>query len=499
MVNKYYNFINGEWVKPENNEFYDVINPFNQKVIAKVAKSNEEDTKKAIEVARGAFDCGIWSSKLTSERAAVLWNLADLVQKNLDRLARLESMNQGKTIKYARDSDFPFIVDNLRFFSGISRMLDGKAAHEYSGMGTSLIKREPIGVCAGIVPWNYPLYIAVWKLAPALAAGNTVVIKPASYTPLTLLEFAKLTKQAGIPDGVFNVVTGEGEVVGSELARNSDVDMVSFTGDTNTGKKIMELASKNIKKVHLELGGKAPMIVLPDADLEMTAEGACVGGYWNTGQDCTAVTRVYVHEKQHDKLVKMMVKIAKRFRLGNPLDKNTDMGPLVSKKQRNRVENYIETGIDEGAKIECGGKRPKNKLLEKGFFIEPTIFTNLEHHSRLCKEEIFGPVITVYKYKKVDEAIEKANDVVYGLASSVYGCNIADCIKVANKLNFGTVWINEHGILASEMPHGGFKQSGFGKDLSLYSFDEYTRLKHVYIDLTKLKRRSWHYTVYGKP
>ncbi|HLD42352.1 MAG TPA: aldehyde dehydrogenase family protein, partial [archaeon] len=347
-----------------------------------------------------------------------------------------------------------------------------------------------------IVPWNYPLYIAVWKIAPALAAGNSLVVKPASLTPLTLLEFTKLAEKAGIPKGVFNVVTGSGEIMGEELTRNKKVDMVAFTGDTETGKKIMASASSTVKRVHLELGGKAPLVVLPDADIETVAQGAVVGGFWNTGQDCTAVTRVLVHEDKYEQVSKTMAQKAKQFRLGDPLNKNTDMGPLVSGKQRERVENFIQKGVEEGAKVLTGGKRPEK--LKRGFYLEPTILKDTTQDMTVCMEEVFGPVIAVYSYSKLGEAIEQANSVDYGLAASVYGKDITACMKVANQLDFGTVWINEHGILVSEMPHGGFKQSGFGKDQSLYSFEEYTRIKHVYIDLTGQARKPWHYTVFGK-
>jgi len=504
---EYLNFINGKWKKPHSGEFYNVTNPFNQTVIAKAPKSNLEDVKEAIDSARDAFDKGSWPEMTPSERTSVLWKLADLIEKNSKYLAELESKDVGKTIKYARDSDMPFVIDTLRFFAGAARILHGAAASEYvdfisgrhhKGMGTSIIRREPIGVVGSIVPWNYPLYIAVWQIAPALAAGNTLVVKPASLTPLTTLEVCKLLHEAGLPDGVLNVVTGPGEVIGTELARNNKVDMVTLTGDTETGKKIMEKASVNVKRLHLELGGKAPLIVLEDADLEAAAEGSVVGAYWNTGQDCTAVTRVYVPDKFHDKFVKLLVSKTKKFNLGDPMKESTDMGPLISEKQRQRVEGYIQSGIKQGAKLVCGGKRPKGKIFEKGFFLEPTIFTNAEQDMKICKEEIFGPVLSVLKYKKVEDAVQKSNNVAYGLASSVWGKNIAQCFKVANKLKFGTVWINEHGVLVPEMPHGGYKQSGFGKDLSIYSFEEYTNTKHIYVDLTEMRRKPWHYTVYGK-
>ncbi len=496
MVEKYRMFIGGKWVESSSKETFDVRNPATEEVIANVPLGTKEDAKSAIDAAREKFDSGVWSNKTPAERSLILWKLADLVEANAQKIATLESMNVGKTIKYSRDSDLPFIIDNLRFFAGAARLLEGKSASEYSGMGTSIIRREPIGVVVGVVPWNYPLYIAVWKMAPALAAGNTVVVKPASLTPLTLLEFARLAQIAGVPDGVLNVVTGPGEVVGEELATSPNVDMISLTGDTSTGKKIMQMASGNLKKVHLELGGKAPFIVLDDANIDAATEGAVVAAFWNSGQDCTAATRVYVHESIHDEFVKLLVEKAQNIRIGDPLDGRTDMGPLVSGKQRERIEAYVKSGIEEGANLIHGGKRPEN--LEKGYFFEPTIFTGVEQKMRICQEEIFGPVLSVSGFSTIDEVVEKANDVVYGLASSVWGKDITSLIRIANRLKYGTVWINEHGVLTSETPHGGFKQSGFGKDLSLYSLEEYTQVKHIYIDQTGSVRKPWYYTVYGE-
>ena len=503
-VQSYKMYINGRWVGADSGEYIEVLNPATEKPIARVPKGGKSDVKKAIEAAREAFDKGGWAQTTPAERASYLLKLADLVEKEAVNIAKLESMNVGKTIKYSRDSDLIFIVDNLRFFAGAARTLEGKAVSEYAdyhkngahkSLGLSFIRREPLGVIGAIVPWNYPLYIAIWKIAPALAAGNTIVIKPATLTPLTLLRFAELCEKAGLPKGVINVVTGPGDVIGAELVANNKVDMLAMTGDTITGKKIMESASSSIKRVHLELGGKAPMVVLPDADLEAAAEGAVVGAFWNSGQDCTAVTRVYVLDKHHDKFVKSCIEKAKKFRIGDPLSEKTDMGPLVSERQRERVEEYIAAGVKQGGKLVYGGKRPA--ALKKGFFIEPTIFTNVEQHSKICQEEIFGPVLIINKYKTVDEAVANANDVMYGLASSVWGSDIRMCLDVAKRLNFGTVWINEHGVLVSEMPHGGFKQSGFGKDLSLYALEEYTRVKHVYVDMTGAARKPWHSTVYG--
>lgn len=487
-------FIDGKWVESSSKEYFPVLNPATETVIANVAKGTKEDARKAIDAARHAFDKGVWSGKTPAERSKVLYAMADVVEKHQSAIAKLESTNVGKTIKYARDSDLPFIIDNLRFFAGAARTLEGKSAANYSGLGTSIIAREPIGVVGAVVPWNYPLYIAMWKIAPALAAGNTLVIKPASYTPLSLLYFAKITGDL-LPKGVFNVITGPGEVVGSELASSKKVDMIALTGDVDTGKEIMKLASGNLKKVHLELGGKAPFIVLPDASLDAATEGAIVSAFWNTAQDCTSTTRVYVHKDSYDKFVKLLVSKAKKIRVGDPSKEKMDMGPLISAKQRERTEQYVQYGLKEGAKLAFGGKRPEN--LKKGFFFQPTIFTDVEQKMRICQEEIFGPVLCVLKYTTIDEAVEKANDVVYGLAASVWGSNITDLMNVAGKLKFGTVWINEHGILVSEMPHGGYKQSGFGKDLSIYSLEEYTQIKHIYIDQTGLARKPWYYVVYG--
>lgn len=504
MVTKYKMYINGKWVDSNSGKTFDVLNPATEKVIAKVPEGTKEDARVAIDVARETFDKGIWSDQSPAERASFLWKLADLLEQNLLQFAKLESMNVGKTIKYARDSDMPFIVDNLRFFAGAARTLLGLAASEYIDYhqqkrhkveGMSIIRREPIGVVGAIVPWNYPLYIAVWKIAPALAAGNTLVIKSASYTPLTLLEFAKLVEKVGIPKGVFNVVTGPGKIVGEELASNPKVDMIALTGDTSTGQRIMELASKTVKRVHLELGGKAPLIILNDADLQAAARGTVVAAFWNTAQDCTAATRIYVHESQHNRFVKLLVEETKKINVGDPLKEDTDMGPLISARQRERTEQYVQSGLEEGAHLVYGGKKPSH--LKKGFYFEPTIFTNVEQNMKICQEEIFGPVISVFKYKTVDEVIQKANDVIYGLAASVWGKDITTLMRIARELKFGTVWINEHGLLASEMPHGGYKQSGFGKDLSLFSLEEYTQIKHVYIDLTGMVKKPWHKVVIG--
>lgn len=487
-------FIDGKWVDSRGGDTFNVYNPATEDIIAKVPLGTREDVKHAVDVARRAFDNGSWSDKTPAERSKILWKFADMVEADSLNMARTESLNVGKTIKYSRDSDLPFIIDNLRFFAGAARTMEGKAYMNYSGMGTSIIAREPVGVVGAVVPWNYPLYIAMWKLAPALAAGNTLVIKPASYTPLTLLHFAKLVGGL-LPKGVLNVVTGPGEVIGTELSSNRKVDMVALTGDVGTGKGVMRLASESLKRVHLELGGKAPFIVMPDASLEAAAEGAVVSSFWNTGQDCTATTRVYVQKASYERFMRLLVAKTRKIRVGNPMNEKTDMGPLISAKQRERVEGYVALGIKEGAKVATGGARPKG--MKKGYFYEPTVFSGVEQDMHICQEEIFGPVLAVLRYDDEDDAVRMANDVIYGLAASVWGKDITSLMKVAGKLRFGTVWINEHGMLVSEMPHGGYKQSGFGKDLSMYSLEEYTNVKHIYIDQTGLSRKPWYYVVYG--
>jgi betaine-aldehyde dehydrogenase len=494
MTEDYKMFIDGRWVDSESKETFAVINPATEEVIAKVPNGTKKDTEKAILAARAAFDSGVWSGKTPAERSQILWKLAEAAEKDLDKIAKLESLNVGKTLKYARENDVPFLVDNLKFFAGAARNIEGKSAGEYAGIGTSIIRREPIGVVGAILPWNYPLFIAIWKLAPALAAGNTLVLKPSSKTPLSLLEFIKVTQDI-LPKGAINVVTGHGEVVGQELATNPKVDMITVTGDTSTGRKIIELTSKTVKRLNLQLSGKAPLIVLPDASIDAATEGTVVSAFWNNAEDCTATTRVYVHESIYKDFIDMLVKKVKKLRVGDPLDRKSDMGPLISQAQVEKAEKYVKSALDEGAKLVAGGHRIKT--FKKGFFFEPTVFIDVKQDMKICQEEIFAPVLAVFKYSTVDEAISKANGVIYGLAASVWGKDITTLIKVANSLKAGTVWINDHGILVSEMPHGGYKQSGFGKDLSMYSLEDYMQVKHVYIDQTGLAKKPWYNTVYG--
>ncbi len=499
MVQDYRNFVNGEWVESSSGEMTEVINPATTDVIGRVPKCNEVDVRAAIDAAREAFDRGPWPRMTPGERAGILLKLADLIQAEVKSLAVLESKNQGKTIKQARDGDIPFSVDNLRFMAGAARALTAAAAMDYGGTATSILRREPVGVVGSITPWNYPFMMAIWKAAPALAVGNTVVMKPASYTPVTTLELGRLAERAGLPKGALNVITGPGSKIGPVLVGSPDVDMVSLTGDTETGREIMKEAATAIKKVHLELGGKAPFIVFDDADLNAAIMGAAAGGFVNVGQDCTQACRLFIHEKVHDRFLNGLLGEVKKVRMGDPLDEHTDMGPLVSKPQREKVENYVALGKEEGAKVAAGGERPTGGIFDKGFFYKPTVFIGCTPDMRSVREEIFGPVLQVLPFSTEDEVIEWANNVIYGLYASVWTKDVQKAFRVANALRFGAVEINDHLPLVSEMPHGGYKQSGFGKDLSIHSLEEYTQLKHVWVELTGEARKGWHYLTYGEP
>jgi 1-pyrroline dehydrogenase len=469
-VARYQNFVGGKWVDAAEGATAEILNPATGETIGEVPQGSQADVDRAVEAAKAALP--EWLETTPGERAEMLLKLADAIDANTEELAQLESQNVGKPLPASRD-EMPVSSDNIRFFAGAGRMLEGRSTGEYMRGYTSMIRREPIGVVGQVAPWNYPLMMAVWKIAPALAAGNVVVLKPSEQTPLTTLRMAQLAEEI-LPPGVLNVITGDGEPVGAGIVRHPDVRMVSLTGDVATGKEVARAAADNLKRVHLELGGKAPVVVFDDADPGAVAEGIKVAGYWNSGQDCTAASRVMAGPKVYDKLLDELVPAVESLQVGDPATSDDiEMGPVISKAQQERVFGFLERA--SSAKVLTGG----GSNGDKGFFVQPTVVTEVGQEDEIVQKEVFGPVVTVQRFADDDEALAWANDVEYGLSASVWTRDIGRALNAARKLQFGTVWINDHIPLVSEMPHGGYKQSGYGKDLSAYSLEDYTQIKHV--------------------
>jgi 1-pyrroline dehydrogenase len=466
------NLVGGEWVDAVDGATMDVLNPATGEAIARVPSCTAADVDRAVEAAARALP--EWLDSTPGERGELLLKLADVLEQNAEELAQIESRNVGKPLPYARE-ELPVCVDNLRFFAGAARVLEGRSTGEYMRGYTSMLRREPIGIVGGIAPWNYPLMMAVWKLAPALAAGNVQVLKPSEQTPLSLLRFVELAQDV-IPAGVLNVVTGDGVPVGERIATHPDVRLVSLTGDVETGKIVARAASDNLKRVHLELGGKAPVVVFDDADPAAVAAAIRIGGYWNSGQDCTAASRVVAGPGIYDSLLEELVPAVESLKVGDPAEGDEiEMGPVISRAQQERVLGFLERARGAKATILTGGETNGSR----GFFVSPTVVTDVAQDAEIVQREVFGPVVSVQRFADDAQAIEWANGVPYGLAASVFTRDVGRALRAARKLQFGTVWINDHIPLVSEMPHGGFKQSGYGKDLSAYSLEDYTQIKHV--------------------
>ncbi|QDO42951.1 gamma-aminobutyraldehyde dehydrogenase [Streptomyces sp. RLB3-17] len=485
-------YIAGRLTKGTSGRTHAVVDPATGDEVYTYELASTVDVDAAVAAALDAFPG--WAGATPGERSDALHRFAAVLADRAEEFARAESLQCGKPLKLTREFDVPGTIDNIAFFAGAARHLQGQSAGEYSGDHTSYVRREPIGVVGSIAPWNYPLQMAAWKILPAIAAGNTIVLKPAELTPLTSLLFAEAATAAGIPDGVINIVTGAGRDAGEHLVGHPDVAMTSFTGSTAVGKRVAEIATSTVKRLHLELGGKAPFVVFDDADLDAAVNGAVAGSLINSGQDCTAATRAYVQRPLYEEFVSRTAALMASVRLGDPFASGTDLGPLISHAQRDRVAGFVDRARGY-ARVVTGGEIPEE--LKDGAYYRPTLVADAPQDSEIVQSEIFGPVLVVLPFDSDDEGIRLANDTPYGLAASAWSRDVYRANRATREIKAGCVWVNDHIPIISEMPHGGYKASGFGKDMSAYSFEEYTQIKHVMFDNTAVARKDWHRTIFG--
>lgn len=471
-------FIGGQWVPSRSGKTFDTVNPATEDVIAQIAEGDKEDIDAAVEAARQALENGEWGSMDARDRGRLLHKLADLMESEADELTALETLDNGKPISDARAADLPLALDCLRYYAGLADKIQGDTI-PVRGNFFTYTRREPVGVAGQIIPWNFPMLMVAWKWGPALAAGCTIVMKPAEQTPLTCLRMARLAQKAGIPDGVINVVPGYGPTAGASLVKHADVDKIAFTGEHITAQTIMKDASQTLKRLTFELGGKSPNIIFADSDIDAAIAGAHFGLFFNQGQCCCAGSRVFVEESIHDKFIERISQINTARRLGDPFDPRTEQGPQVDKNQFDKIMKYIEQGRNEGAECVTGGKR----FGDKGFFIEPTVFDNVTDEMSIATDEIFGPVMSVLKFKDVDEVIQRGNNTFYGLAAAVWTRDIAKAHHMAAKLKAGTVWVNCYDVFDAGAPFGGFKMSGMGRELGIRGLDSYLETKTVTVSL----------------
>jgi acyl-CoA reductase-like NAD-dependent aldehyde dehydrogenase len=502
MTESYQLLIGGQFRDAVSGETFETFDPSTGEPFATVAKGGPEDARRAVEVARKAFDEGPWPKMKGRERAQHLLKVADLVKQNAGHLAELEARDAGHTIRMAKGADIGMVISTFRVFAEIAgREVDEEPLPRNPG-SMNYVRREPIGVCVGITPWNFPIQMAAWKIAPAIAAGNSVVIKPASYTPLTTLEMGRICMEAGIPEGVVNVLPGSGGAVGEGLVTNPHVDKVAFTGSTEVGQRIMQLASTNITKCTLELGGKSAAVVLDDVDLDYAVDGALWGVFFHNGQVCSAGTRLLVQGSIIDEFLAEMAKRTEGIRVGPAMDPSSDMGPIVSKSQLETVERYVAIGREEGADVVVGGERAPVEGHDGGYYYRPTIFSNVKPPMRIAQEEIFGPVLVVVPFADEDEAARLANDSMYGLAGGVWSGDSNRAVKMAERMRTGTVWINDYHMINPRFPFGGYKQSGIGREHGEMGFNEYREVKHIHVDLggqVRARHPWWDLTVPKRP